>query len=161
MTPEHNRKLGYFYEIYSKELIRFAYGRTNNWQSAEDLVQRTFEIACRKEEILDTDRNIKTWLLDILILEIKNHWRANNTRKKHFEELDPNKEYEHPDSHAQFDNVDYIKPAGISEEDFNIVKLMAVYGLSCAEAADCLQITEAACYKRYQRAKKKIKKLIE
>lgn len=160
MTPDHNQKLGHLFETYSMELIRFAYGRTKNWHVAEDLVQRTFEIACLKEEVLDTNRNVKTWLLNILIFEIKNYWRAADTHRKHIEQLNSDKEYEYSDSRAQFDNMDYIRPSNISKENFDIVIYMAVYGFSCSETAKLFGISEAACYKRYQRTKEKMKNFL-
>ena len=161
MTFEHSKILGDLYEKYSKYLIRFAYGKLNDWYAAEDVVQRTFEIACRKENILDSDIDAKSWLIDILILELKNYWRASNIRNKYFGEFESGKEYASPDSEIMFDNIDYIKPRDVSDKDFAIVKYVSVYGLSCAEAAKMLGISEAACYKRYQRAKKRIREKFE
>ncbi len=158
MSPEQSRKLGYYYETFSKELLRFAHSKVRDWEEAKDLVQRTFVIACTKADVLDNVGNPRAWLTEILFGEIKNYWRAAETHYSHIEEIDPNKEYEAPIQDTLLSYLDYIRPAEVSEEDFQIVKYLTVYGFTCEETAKVFGISKAACSKRFQRAKKNLKK---
>lgn len=158
MSPEQSRKLGYYYEAFSKDLLRFAHSKVRDWSEAEDLVQRTFVIACAKVEILDMTRNPKAWLTEILFGEIKNYWRAIETRSSHIEVIDHDKEYEAPVQDTLLSYLDYIRPTEVSEQDFQILKYMTVCGFTCEETAKVFGISKAACSKRFQRAKKKLKK---
>lgn len=158
MSPEQSRKLGHYYETFRKDLLRFAHSKVKAWGEAEDLVQRTFVIACTKADALDNIGNPKAWLTKILFGEIKNYWRTAETHKSYIEEINSDNEYEAPVQDTLLSYLDYIKPAGLSEEDFQIIKYITVYGFTCEEAAKILGISKAACSKRFQRAKKKLKK---
>lgn len=161
MTPEHSEILSHLYETYYIFLVRYAHSILADWDTVEDIVQRVFEIACAKENTLDAIANRKAWLIDTLKLEIKNYRRTAGIRDRYAANFEPDAEYESPDSSLQFDNADYIKPPNVSAEDFEIVKHMAIYGRSCDHTAKLMGISKSACYKRYQRAKKKIKKYYE
>lgn len=158
MSPEQSRKLGLYYETFSRDLLRFAHSKVKDWTAAEDLVQRTFVIACAKADILDTTQNPKAWLTETLFREIKNYWRAVETYNSHFEEFGLEKECRSPGEINLLNFLEYIKPAEISENEFQIIKLMAVYGFTCEETAKILGISKTACSKRYQRAKRKMRK---
>lgn len=158
MSPEQSQKLGFLYENFYRELLRFAYGKVNNWADAEDLVQRSFEIACRKAGTVPEDRIGKAWLTEILIYEIKNHWRTEAKRAARTEALDPQKEYPTSGAGALLARLDELRPPELSEKDFQLLKAVAVYGLTYAEAAKAFGLSEAACAKRCQRAKKKLQK---
>ena len=158
MNSEQRQKLGFLYESFYRELLRFAYGKVKSWADAEDLVQRSFEIACRKADTVPEDRIDKAWLTEILFFEIKNHWRAEARREAHTETLDPEKEYIASGADVLLDRLDELRPAELSEEDFQLLKAVSVYGLTYAEAAKAFGLSEAACAKRCQRAKKKIQK---
>lgn len=161
MTPEQSEWLGQLYEKYNLKLCRYAYSILNDWQASEDMVQRTFEVACKKVSSLNPDTNAFGWLSEILKNEIRNFWRACETQKKYFSEFDPKVQYEHPDSAKYFDNLDYIRPKEVSAEDFTILKYVTVYGYTCSETAKLLKISSAACYKRYQRARKRAEKILK
>lgn len=161
MTPEQSEMLGYLYDKYYRSLYRYACTFFEDWQTAEDLVQHTFEVACKKIGSAEPDTNLFAWLKNILDYEIKNYWRALETRKKFFADLDPERQYKHPDSDKYFSSIDYIKPKNISDEDFYIIVYTSIYGFTCEEIAKQLRISKEACFKRLQRAKKRLRKIYE
>ena len=161
MTTEQSEMLGYLYDKYYKSLCRYAYSMLHDWQTAEDLVQHTFEVACKKIGSVVPDTNLFVWLKNILDFEIKNFWRALETRKKFFADINPEIQYKHPDSNKYFSSIDYIKPKNFPDEDFYIIVYTAIYGFTCEEIAKPLGISKEACFKRLQRAKKRLRKIYE
>ncbi len=160
MTPVHREVLGLLYKKFYYYLCKYASASVSDWQTVENLVQRTFEIACKKDGVLDSDEEPLSWLIKILTYEIKNYWRAEQTRGKYFEELNPEVQIEDTNSENIFDNINYLKPSDVSDEDFDIVKSIVLYGYTYTEVAKQLGISESACYKRVQRAKERIKSKI-
>ncbi len=71
--------------MYSDHLYSWAYYKTSNKETAEDLVQETFLAAVRSFEKFEGKSDPKTWLLSILKNKIADHFRkayrsnANNT----------------------------------------------------------------------------------
>ncbi|MBR3294563.1 MAG: RNA polymerase sigma factor [Oscillospiraceae bacterium] len=161
MTPEHETLIEHLFKEYHRFLCISAYEVLQDWMLAEDAVQRTFEIACQKEEILDTLERPRLWLTQILRNVVKNMWRAQKTQNKYFEELSPEREDSLPDYRNVEDDINYLKPRHISQEDFNIFKSVVIYGFTCAQVAEYFGLSEAACYKRVQRTKKKMQKFFE
>jgi RNA polymerase sigma-70 factor (ECF subfamily) len=61
--------------LYTGQLYSWAYYKTNNKETAEDLVQETFLAACQSFATFKGDSDPKTWLLGILHHKISDHFR--------------------------------------------------------------------------------------
>ncbi len=61
---------------YTSDLFNWAYHKTSNYQSAEDLVQETFLVAAEKIEKFRNESQPKTWLFGILKNKIAEHFRS-------------------------------------------------------------------------------------
>ena len=71
-------------ELYTDQLYTFAFYKTSDKETAEDLVQETFLAALKGFEKFENRSELKTWLLTILKNKIADHFRKaykNNTNK--------------------------------------------------------------------------------
>lgn len=63
-------------ELYSDSMYSWAYHKTSNKETAEDLVQETFLAAVQSFTKFKGDSNPKTWLFAILNNKINDHYRS-------------------------------------------------------------------------------------
>ncbi len=69
-------------DLYGDELYRFAFLRTGNEQTAEDLVQETFLSALKNLENFRGQSEIRTWLFSILKRKIIDFYRKKSTTER-------------------------------------------------------------------------------
>ncbi len=62
-------------ELYSDELYTWAFYKTSNRETSEDLVQETFLAAVHSFQMFEGKSEPKTWLLSILKNKIADHYR--------------------------------------------------------------------------------------
>jgi len=63
-------------ELYSDSMFSWAFYKTSNKETAEDLVQETFLAALQSFEKFERKSNPKTWLFAILNNKITDHYRS-------------------------------------------------------------------------------------
>ncbi len=163
MTTERNKLIEKMYEDYRLILYKYALLILGNKSDAEDAVHQTFEIVCKKEEIPENPAAHSPWLRGILKNVLKHMARERNIKAKHITELTPEREKElaTKESDIAADKfINYIKPDGVSDDDFEILKYKVLYGYSCEEIATRFSISTEACYKRIQRTKERLKKTL-
>ncbi len=77
-TVRDQKQFEFWVRNYTKDLLNWAFYKTSDLQSAEDLVQETFLVALQKIESFENKSHEKTWLFGILnnkILEFyKSKW---------------------------------------------------------------------------------------
>ncbi len=84
-TTNTNATIKCWVELYSDQLYTWAYYKTSDRETAEDLVQETFLAAVHSFQKFEGQSEPKTWLLSILKNKIADHFRkayhnnANNT----------------------------------------------------------------------------------
>lgn len=84
-TGSANTTIKRWVELYSDHLFTWAFYKTSDRESAEDLVQETFMVAVHSFHKFEGKSEPKTWLLSILKNKIADHFRksyrnnANNT----------------------------------------------------------------------------------
>jgi RNA polymerase sigma-70 factor (TIGR02943 family) len=61
---------------YTNDLFNWAYHKTSDYQSAEDIVQETFLVAAENIERFRNESQPKTWLFGILKNKIAEHFRS-------------------------------------------------------------------------------------
>ena len=64
-----------YVELYSDSLYTWAFNKTSDKETAEDLVQETFLAAVQGFAKFESKREPKTWLISILRNKIADHYR--------------------------------------------------------------------------------------
>lgn len=64
--------------LYTGDLLKYSIYKVSNYESAEDLVQDTFEAANKSYDNFDKKSSPKTWLFGILKNKIKDYYRQKN-----------------------------------------------------------------------------------
>ena len=160
MTPDNERLFDELYLANYKRLARLAFTILGSWEAAEDAVQRAFEVVCQKEDELAGIKDYRAWLTTILKNVLLVMERSQQTYRYHNKEL--TEEIENSPNYGinpEY-SVEYIRPNSVSKEDFEIFKYVQIYGFSCEEVASMFGISKAACYKRTQRTRGKLKKAL-
>lgn len=158
-TPEQDELLEALFREMHDKLVKYAYCALMDYGRAEEAVQDTFSIACTRIDVLEASEAPCAWLMKTLKNVISNMRRSQARLKKlvittiNFEE----EKYIQP----QDSNIDLLYSGIIKDEDFLLLKLIAVDNYTMREAADTLGINVEACKKRVQRAKKKFKSKLE
>lgn len=160
MTTVHENLIARLYRENYLILYRYALSVTREREAAEDAVQKVFELACEKADELLQLLNPRAWLIGVLKNVLRNMERRQQVQARYTEEQGPETEKLPSERAGPGENVDYMRPTQVSREDFELFKYVHVYGYTCAEAAERFGISEAACYKRIQRTKAKLKKYI-
>lgn len=158
-TQEQDELLEALYVEMHDKLVKYAYCALMDFERAEEAVQDTFRIACTRIDVLEASEVPGAWLMKTLKNVISNMRRSQERLKKlvittlQFEE----------EKHVQIqdNNVDLLYSGIIKDEDFLLLKLIAIDNYTMQEAAIALGINIEACKKRVQRAKKKFKSKIE
>lgn len=147
-------------ELYNKmyySLSAYAQSALNDRSMAEEAVQDTFRIACAKAGDLLSSPNPRGWLLNTLKYVIKNMVRSRAylnsliVASLDFDESIISGDTDVPD-------IDFLYSDLTDNEDYQLLKKIALDKYSMLEAAQELGISVEACKKRVQRAKKKLKK---
>ena len=160
MTREEGRYIERLYKEMYHSLYSYAYAVLKNPHLSEECVQETFQIACGKPTALMSSENPKGWLRKTLKNVLRNTLRKRATLEKYI-------------AAAESVNIDLIAgpaPGGnvdleysdmVTEEEFQLLKWVAIDQYTMLEAAEKLGITVEACKKRAQRAEKKMRRKIE
>ncbi|MGB8455945.1 MAG: sigma-70 family RNA polymerase sigma factor [Anaerocolumna sp.] len=143
-------------------MLAYAQNALNGRALAEEAVQDTFRIACAKAENLLSSPNPKGWLLNTLKHVIRNTIRSRAYLNRlviaslDFDEnISPEKEY------IDDLKIDLLFSDLADDEDYKLIKKIALDKCTILEVAEELGISVEACHKRVQRAKKRLKKRIQ
>lgn len=157
MTAEQDRFLTAIYLDRRKSLLEFAESKLHNHALAEEAVQQAFEIACKKIEDFQSSPNPKGWIFNAVRFVV---WNLLSRQRTECRVIVPVDEYR-PDLVAA--------PAAplplrvhfgelVDTPQFQIIYEMDFYGRTLAEIAKDLGISEDACKKRAERARKHLQK---
>ncbi|MEA4895640.1 MAG: sigma-70 family RNA polymerase sigma factor [Oscillospiraceae bacterium] len=141
-------------------LSAYAKSSLNDRTLAEEAVQDTFRIACAKADDFLSSPNPKGWLLNTLKNVIHNAVRSRAylnsivVSSLDFDENIISGDMETPGVDLMFSDL-------TDNEDYKLLKKIALDKYSMLEAAQELGISVEACKKRVQRAKKKLQKYFE
>lgn len=160
MNAQYRAEIERLYlELFDK-LFCYAQSALANDALAEEAVQDTFHIACRKPEAVCGSPNPEGWIFNTLKNVISNTIRSQNAAR-------------HILLNYFADNISDITVAtdrvgleilydDVAElEEFKLLKEMALEGRSHLEMAEERGISIAACRKRVERAKKTLQKKIK
>jgi len=160
LSKEQNEFVAALYNEMSTNLYVYAMNAFGNQSQAEEAVQETFRIACSNVDKLMSSDKPKGWLMNTLKNVI------NNTRKKQarmFKMVMTAVSLEDlvVATPGKLDDVDLLYSDLLEPEEFDLLKKIVIDRYSILDAAQELRIIVAACKKRVQRAKKKLKKILE
>lgn len=145
-----------YYEMFTKLYI-LAKHMLYNPSLSEEAVQDTFILACIKVDDLMNSPNPKGWLVNTLKNVIHNMKRSNIRFSKQILLLDDIDSLSAGDMPEESD-PDLFYIGIVSEEEYHLIKRVAIDQFSILELAEELGITVEACKKRVQRAKLKFRK---
>lgn len=150
---------------YNQRLYRVAYSILGNDAEAEDVMQEAYVRAFHKLSTFAGASKFSTWLTKIAVYEAL----ARRRMRGRLEELEPEteskwSEMKNPEQQAYNLELKELLERAISAlpEGFrSVFMLRAVEGLSVAESADCLGVTEDTVKTRLHRARLMLRSDIE
>lgn len=160
MTAEQNQFLSERYRRKRKFLLEYAESSLHNHALSEEAVQQTFEIACRKIDDFCSSPNPDGWLVNTLSFVIRNIESCQRTERRVIAKT----AHYRPDLVAAPEvplplRVTY-GPL-VDTPQFRLIYESEILGRTLREIAKDLGISEAACKKRAERARKFLQKKIE
>ena len=152
MTAEQNHFLSERYHKKRKFLLEYAESSLHNYALSEEAVQQTFEIACRKIDDFYNCPNPDGWLTKTLSFVVRNIESRQRSERRVIAITDDYR----PDLVAAPEvplplHVTY--GSLVDTPQFRLLYETEVLGHTLAEIAEELDISEAACKKRAERAR--------
>ena len=160
MTAEQDKFFTAIYLARRKSLIVFAESKLHNCALAEEAVQQAFEIACRKIEDFQSSPNPEGWIFNAVRFVVFNMASRQKTESRVIVPVD---EYRPDLVAAPADPLPLRVHFGdlVDLPQFRIVYEMEFMGRTLAEIAIDLGISETACKKRAERARKYLQKKLK
>ena len=157
MTPERDQFFTKIYKERRKPLLMYAESALGNHAMAEDAVQLAFEIGWRKIEDFQNCPKPEGWIFKSLEFVISNMKSRLRTERRVIAIVD---EYRPDLVAAPADPLPLRVHFGdlVDTPQFRIVYEMEIQGRTLAEIAKELGISENACKKRAERARKDLQK---
>ena len=160
MTAEQDKFFTAIYLDRRKPLLEYATSVLHNHALAEEAVQQAFEIAWRKIDDFQNSPNPEGWIFNAVRFVVSNVSSRQRTERRIIAIVD---EYR-PDLVAAPTNPLPLRVYFgelVDSPQFRIVYEMEIMGRTLAEIATSLGISEAACKKRAERARKYLQKKLK
>ena len=157
MTAEQDQFFTKIYKDRRKSLLMYAENALGNHAMAEDAVQQAFEIGWRKIEDFQNCPKPEGWIFNSLKFVVSNMKSRLRTERRVIAFMD---EYRPDLVAAPADPLPLRVHFGdlVDTPQFQIIYEMEFNGRTLAEIAKDLGISEAACKKRAERARKYLQK---
>lgn len=157
MTTEQDQFFTKIYKERRKPLLVYAESALGNHAMAEDAVQQAFEIGWRKIEDFQNSPNPEGWIFKSLKFVVSNMKSRLRTEHRVIAIMD---DYRPDLVAAPADPLPLRVHFGelVDLPQFRIVYEMEIQGCTLAEIAKELGISEVACRKRAERARKDLQK---
>ncbi|HOF33542.1 MAG TPA: sigma-70 family RNA polymerase sigma factor [Spirochaetota bacterium] len=156
-------KFIHVYDHYFKKIYDFAYYRTCNRESAEDITSQTFMRALEKADTYDKSRaNVSTWLFKIASNLISDHFRAKrkSSSLEVIEELAAKDDFENEVSEKEILSQVMAVLKKLPEKKREIIILRIWQNMSYKEIAEISGASEASCKMIFYRAIDEIREKI-
>ncbi len=160
----NKKAYGELYQLYSKAMFNVCLRMVNNQQEAEDILQEAFVSAFKNLKNYRSESTFGAWLKRIVINKTLNHIKK---RKLELFPLEDNidrieEDVNQLDEESNF-NIHKIKKAiELLPDGYRMVfSLYVVEGYDHGEIASIMNITESTSKSQYNRAKKKVRSLVE
>lgn len=154
--------IGYLYDEHYKMLLNFACSILQNEDTAKEVIQETFRVACENIEKLMQSKNIAGWLVNTLHFTIKRFKRQKQTMSKYIAQLPDDFDFENiVDERLPDEDVKILYSDLAQHKDFDLLKEYAVDDKPIKEIAKEHNISIDACNKRLSRIKKIFRNLLK
>lgn len=162
ITEEQGRYIEQTFKFMQKGLHAYAISVLQNEFQAEEAVQETFCIVCKKPQDMLASPNPPGWVTTVLKNLLRNIERRNSTLEKYFiTAKDADEEWMRTFCRQVDDDFDLMYADLIRKEDFYLLKQVILEKRTLLDMAEELGISVEACKKRFQRAEKKFREEIE
>ena len=151
---QHDMIRDAFYQ-YAERLAQHAMRYVWDRGTVDQLIQDTFEVACRKPEEFCTHEKPLAWLFSVLNNKIRQEWSRAARQEEEY-----NDEQDYGTAPAP-EPLDHILPAGLDSEERELLILRYEKKWSFAQIAERKGIREDACRQKLKRAKDKCGKLLK
>ena len=138
-------------------LFEYARSSLSSDSLAEEAVQDTFRIACQKPEAMINSPNPEGWIMNTLKNVLKNTIRNQNISRRILLDYFASNINDITVTNDRV-GLEILYEDVADLEEFKMVKAMALEGKSYLEISRELGISLAACRKRMQRAREKLRK---
>lgn len=158
-SQEKEQEIERLYRESYTALYRYAMNVLDNPSLAEEAVQDAFRIACTKPKDLLNSENPRGWLMNALKYVLQNVQRSSARLNSMMASLFTTE----PVMTAPQESVEFhvMCEQVLGAEDYRLLRMVTVYQCSMLEAAKELGIPLETCRKRFYRARKKLKKILE
>ena len=160
LSETEYRFLEQLYRAQYHTLFLYANAILKNTHLAEEAVQDTFHIACGKAAQVCRSENPSGWLVQTLKHVLKNMERSRSSLYASMRDALPYNDAALGEWQDE-ESVDLLYGGLLSEEDFRLLKRIALERYSYLEAAEEFHISVEACRKRLQRIKQKMRKKLD
>ena len=160
MTAEQDKFFTTIYLSRRKPLLEYATSVLHNRAVAEEAVQQAFEIAWCKIDDFQNSPNPEGWIFNVVRFVIRNIESRQRTERRVIAFVD---DYRPDLVAAPADHMPLRVHFGdlVDLPQFQIIYEMEIVGRTLAEIAIDLGISEAACKKRAERARKYLQKKLK
>lgn len=139
---------------YSDMLLRIAFQNTKVLADAEDIVQEVYIKLINYEGTFTSEEHLKAWLIKVTINKCKDHFKSAWYRKA--VPLTESMDILAPEEQKIMEEIFQLK-----KEDRNILYLYYYEGYTIREIADMLGKKQNTISTKLQRAKKKLRCIVE
>lgn len=147
--------IGYLYDEHYKMLFNFACSILQNEDTAKEVIQETFRVACENIEKLMQSKNIAGWLVNTLHFTIKRFKRQKQTMFKYIAQLPDDFDFENiVDERLPDEDVKILYSDLAEHKDFELLTDFAVDGKPIKEIAKKWNLSIDACTQKLSRVKK-------
>lgn len=164
--------LSELYKEMYRPLTSYAYSILGDTHTAEEAVQEAFRIACSKIGTLVSSESPKGWITITLKNVIRNMQKSDSRANRKIVSVGSLTEIENQVfanresddivfANQSAEEVDILYSDLVKETDFRLIKLVVLDKLTVKEAAQLLGVSEEACKKQLQRAKKRLRAALE
>ena len=160
MTEEHSEMIEQLYRSHYKRLLATAYRHVQDWEIANEIVQDTFAIACKKAEAVLTHEEPLAWFAQTIKL------LAYNDRRKRakYMELVLSLEVLPPGSEPYYTEQEFkledMIGNEVTAEEFYLLRRIILEQATYKEVAAELSIGVRAAQKRMQRLLHRLEKIL-
>ena len=149
------------YELYYKDMYRFAYYTLGNQQDAEDVISETVLDAFKGIRNLKKPEKFKSWIFQILSTKCKRQIAVYISNREHLRNED-SATHLTQDDHPYAEHIDVRKAFSIlNETEKMIISLMVFAGYNSREAAKIMKSTEGTIRSAKSRALNKMSQYLK
>lgn len=152
------------YQLYSRSMYNVGYRIVNNEEEAEDVLQEAFINAFNNMDSYRGDATFGAWLKRIVINKAINHLSKRKTERIPDDDRWDVKDEEEVDELEGYPfTVEKVRQAieNLPDGYRSVLSLYLLEGYDHAEIGEILGVTESTSKSQFNRAKKKLKELLE